>query len=92
MDEKPDLLDRLIGQGVVMDLASPFLVIGTLLGHDGRYIELTDADVHDMRDTRSTRDQYVAILKTTGVRPNRRRTLIPRDQIVSVSALDDVIG
>ena len=92
MSAADSLLDPYVGKGVVMDLASPYLVIGTLVGSNEAFIELVDADVHDLRDTRSTRDQYLAAMKVTGVKPNRRKTLILRDQVVSLAALEDVLG
>jgi len=76
----------------VLDLVSPFVVLGTLAGENGRYIELTDADVHDLRDAKATRERYVVDSLESGVKVNRRRVLIPRDQVVSIAATEDVIG
>jgi hypothetical protein len=86
-----EILQRLKGKPVVLDLASPYLVIGTYVSENERYVLLEDADVHDLRDTRSTRDQYLAVMKSAGLKPNRRKTFIARDQVVSLAALDDVV-
>lgn len=87
-----DPLDRLKGRSVVIDLATPFVVLGTLSGLNHRYLELRDADVHDLRDAQATREFYVVQSKTTGVKVNRKHVLIPRDQVVSVALLDDVVS
>jgi hypothetical protein len=87
-----EITDRLKGRPVVLDLASPYLIVGTFVGENGHYILLEDADVHDLRDTRSTRDQYLAVMKTAGLKPNRKRTFIAREQVVSLAALEDVVG
>ena len=49
-------LQQLIGQVVVLDVQAPFVYVGTLREFDHRYLVLTDADVHDLRDTTTTRD------------------------------------
>lgn len=92
MSDGPGMMQELMGRDVVMDLASPYLVIGTLVGENERYVMLENADVHDLRDTRSTRDQYLAVMRSAGLKPNRRRTYIAREQVVSIAALEDVIG
>ena len=86
-----DALDRLIGREVVLDMASPFVYVGTLAARDQHYLTLTDADVHDLRDTTTTRDAYVIEARRHGVSQNRRTVHVRLDQLVSISALADVI-
>ena len=45
------MLEEMIGQKVVVDLRSPFVCLGTLLRIDAHYLELRNADLHDLRDT-----------------------------------------
>jgi len=90
--EPEDAFGRLRGRRVVLDMVSPFVILGTLAGENGRYIELEDADVHDLRDAKATRERYVVDSLESGVKVNRRRVLIPRDQVVSIAATEDVIG
>ena len=47
--------------------------------------------VHDLRDSTTTRELYVLDSKRHGTRSNRTRVLVRREEIVSLSALDDVI-
>ena len=66
------VLESLIGQVVVLDLESPYVVMGTFRGTEGPYCILEDADMHDLRNTATTRDLYVLDAKRHGVNCNRR--------------------
>lgn len=83
--------EELIGRDVVLDVASPYVYVGTLAGCDDLHFILQNADVHDLRDTNTTREIYVLDSKRHGTRANRRRVLVRREEVVSLSALDDVI-
>ena len=91
IDDSPQL-QTLLGQCVVLDLQAQFVIVGTLTGTDHRYLCLADVDVHDLRDTATTRDLYVLEVRRHGVNPNRRSVLVSRDQVVSLSALSDVMA
>ena len=84
-------LDEFIGREVVFDVAGPYVYVGTLVDVDRRYFILDNADVHDLRDTKTTRELYVLECKRHGIRSNRKRVLVRREEIISLSALDDVI-
>ena len=86
-----EVLQQLSGRPVVLDVVSPYVYVGTLRGWDHRYLILEDADVHDLRDSATTRELYVLDCKRHGVGENRRRVFVSRDAVVSLSALDDVI-
>jgi hypothetical protein len=88
-DDSPEL-EKLIGREVVVDVAAPYVYLGRLTGSDQRHLVLEDADVHDLRDTTTTRDLYVLDSRRHGVSANRRRVLVSRDQVVSISDLGDV--
>ncbi len=92
MDSDNDALGALAGKSVVIDACSQYVFLGTFVGQDHRYVVLEDADVHDLRDTNTTRELYVLEAKQHGVHPNRKRLLVRRDEIVSLSALDDVVS
>lgn len=85
-------LAKMKGRDVVLDLQSTYVVLGKVAGEDHRYLILKDADVHDLRDSTTTRDAYVLEARRHGVQPNRRRVLIRHEEIVSLSALDDVLA
>ncbi len=94
MDDAPisaaGSLDRFYGRVVVLDLESRYVCVGTLAGEDHRYLILKQADLHDLRDTTTTRELYVLDCKRHGVNWNRRQVLIRRDEVVGLSLLDDV--
>jgi hypothetical protein len=85
------MLTDLIGEKVVIDLSSPFVCLGTLTRMDDHFLELKNADFHDLRDTDSTREQYVAASSATGIKRNRKRVYVVRKEIVAVARLADVV-
>jgi small nuclear ribonucleoprotein (snRNP)-like protein len=85
------MLEELIGETVVVDLRSTFVCLGKLQKVDDRYLELHDADLHDLRDTRSTRENYIAASCATGIKRNRRKVLLQLEEMVAISRLNDVV-
>lgn len=85
------MLDEMLGTLVVVDLRSTYVCMGTLQRADEHYLELKNADLHDMRDSDSTRENYVAAAATTGIKRNRKRVLIGRAEIAAISRLEDVV-
>ena len=53
--------------------------------------DLRNADLHDLRDTETNREIYVAESVATGIKRNRKRVLLFRGEIVAVSRLEDVV-
>jgi hypothetical protein len=86
------MLEELIGERVVIDLQSPYVCIGTLLRIDQQFVDLKNADLHDLRDTHTTRELYVEDSRATGIKRNRRRVLVVRNEMVAIARLDDVIA
>ena len=80
----------MIGQKIVVDLRSEYVCMGTLLGVDEHFLELKNADLHDLRDTDTTRELYVIDSRDTGIKRNRKRLLLVRREIVAIALLDDV--
>ena len=85
------MLDEFLERKVVVDLTTTFVCLGKLSRYDDHFLELKNADLHDLRDTDTTRENYVADSIATGVKRNRKRVLIRRDQMVAISLLDDVV-
>ena len=48
------------------------------------------ADLHDHREANSTKEVYALESRQIGVRVNRQRVAIPRQQLVAISLLDDL--
>ena len=85
------MLDEFINHKVVIDLSGPYVCLGTLSRVDELCLELRNADLHDFRDTDTTRENYVAASRTTGIKRNRKRVLLVRAELVAVSRLEDVV-
>jgi small nuclear ribonucleoprotein (snRNP)-like protein len=85
------MLEELIGQKVVVDLRSEYVCLGTLQRADELYLELRNADLHDLRDTQTSRENYVAASRDTGIKRNRKRVLVVRAEIVAIARLEDVV-
>ncbi len=86
-----DWLTAFIGHLVVADLDDHFLVIGTLTHVAPDHLAFANADLHDHREANSTREVYVIESRKIGVRVNRHHVWIPRNRLVAVSRLDDVV-
>ena len=85
------MLDEFLDQKVVLDFRSEFVCLGTLRKVDEHFLELRNADLHDLRDTDTSRENYVAASVATGIKRNRKRILVSRAEVVAVSKLDDVV-
>ncbi|HEX4591444.1 MAG TPA: hypothetical protein VH120_16025 [Gemmataceae bacterium] len=90
-DGPRSLLDDMIGGKVVIDLRSTYVALGTLVGADEHFLELKNADLHDLRDTDTTRENYIAESKATGIKRNRKRVLVLRSDMVAVARLEDFV-
>jgi small nuclear ribonucleoprotein (snRNP)-like protein len=89
--DKAMMLDEFLEQKVVVDLASLFVCLGKLVRYDDHFLELKNADLHDLRDTETTRELYVADSVATGIKRNRKRVFVRRAEVVAISKLEDVV-
>jgi small nuclear ribonucleoprotein (snRNP)-like protein len=89
----PDGADwgRFLGRIVVVDTDSSFLYLGTLKAVSDHFVVLEGVDVHDRRETPTTKEKYVLDAKRYGVRPNLKDVSIRKSVIVSLSRLEDVL-
>jgi hypothetical protein len=84
------MLQEFVNDKVVVDLRSPYVCIGTLVRFDEAWLELRNADLHDFRDTDTSRENYVAESHATGIKRNRKRVLVARSDVVAVARFEDV--
>ena len=84
------MLEEFLNEKVVIDLKSPFVCLGTLVRIENHFLELKGADLHDLRDTDTTRENYVAASERTGIKRNRKKVVLFRDDVVAISRLTDV--
>lgn len=84
-------VEDFIGQQVVVDVESPFVYLGRLHAVHDKTLVLKSADVHDLRDSTTTREVYIRQSRVHGIQPNRKLVHIRLDKVVSISPIDDVI-
>jgi len=82
---------EVIGEKVVIDTNSPYIYLGKIVDCNNWFITLEDVDVHDQKEGRATKEQYINESAKTGIKINRKRVVICKDQIISFSRLDEVI-
>ena len=91
MSEKPPFSDY-VGADVVVDTKIPTVAyLGRLEESANGLLRLSQVDVHDMQETRTTREVYVMESKKYGVKVNRKEVLVRLEEVVSVSRLDDIM-
>ena len=90
--EPPPQVRELVGEEVVLDVASTFVFIGTLkrVGHD--WLVLVEADVHDLRDTQTTREKYLLACREHGISRNRTSVWVAMREVVGISRLSDIVA
>jgi len=86
-DAYRDLYDR----QVVVDVRVPTVYIGRLIEANEHFVTLAEADVHELHESTVTKEVYVMESRRNGVQPNRRVVRIKQDEVLSLSALDDII-
>ncbi len=80
-----------VGQFVVLDMCSPYVILGLLQEARADWLVMGDVDVHDLRDTTTTREKYILDSRMHGIRSNRRRATVRLSDVVSISKLEDVL-
>lgn len=85
-----DLKD-LIGKKVVLDTAGSILYLGLLEAVTAEGFWLSDADVHDRDEGHMTKELYVIEARKQGITASRKRVLVMRSIVMSVSVLDDIV-
>jgi hypothetical protein len=80
-----------VGDNIVVDFRSPMVAIGRLVRAGDDLLEMHDADLHDLRDTDTTRELYVVKAARYGIQANRAVLLVRVDDVLAVARLDDVI-
>lgn len=87
----PHPLEWMRGRLVVLDTGTPIVFIGILEEVAEDVFLLSDADTHDCRDGHATKEHYLVDAAKDGVTVNRRRIIVMRRAIISVSLLEDIV-
>jgi len=75
----------------VLDTRGPLVYLGRLENADEQFFTLVEVDVHDMAEGRTTKEKYVLEARKYGIKKNRAAVIVRRDEVVSLSRLEDVI-
>ena len=86
-----DRLAAWVGKVVVIDCTHPYVAIGTLVRATRDYLELAEADMHDLRDSTTSRENYLVKTARHGVGATRGLLLFRMEHVVGVSPLDEVV-
>ncbi len=84
-------MEEFVGKNVVVDVDSPYVYVGRLHEVRDKTLILRSADVHDLRDSTTTREVYVRDARVHGIQPNRKTVHVRLEKVVSIALLDDVI-
>jgi hypothetical protein len=84
-------VEEFVGKNVVVDVESPYVYVGRLHELRDKTLILRAADVHDLRDSTTTREVYVRDARVHGIQPNRKTVHVRLEKIVSISLLEEVI-
>ena len=83
-------LEKVLKQKIVVDTRSSWIYIGILEQVTSGCVVLSEVDVHDSGELRTTKELYVLDSKNTGIKSNRQLVYVNLDYIVSFSKLEDV--
>lgn len=91
MSTEQEEIAPFVGQDVVLDTRGELLYIGRLAKAGDWFLELADADVHDLAASRTTKELYIMDAAKHGVKKNRKLVHVRKIEVVSMSRLSDVI-
>lgn len=86
-----ETIDSYLQERVVLDMSSLYVCLGKLVRIDAHHYVLEDADFHDLRDSPTTRENYIVAAKLSGIKVNRKQVLIRSNEVVAVSLFKNVI-
>lgn len=83
-------IEKYYGHVLAVDLCDGSVLYGTIKSATHDAIFFMDADLHDMRESNSSKEVYGLETQDIGVRINRKECTIPLDKIISVCLLTDL--
>ena len=85
-----DWLNEFAETIVCVDIGDQFQIFGTLSSFNTQAVTFTQADLHNVTEANSDRDQYASETAEMGVRVNRTALTIPRKRIIAISRLSEI--
>lgn len=87
-----DALHQMLNENVVLDTGTPIIYIGKLVEITDNTFVLSDADMHDCREGHANKEVYLAVAHFEGITVNRRKVVVMRSAVISVSCLADIVA
>lgn len=84
-------LSELIGREVVLDTRAEIVYLGTLKKIGRHFYQLESADVHEMVAGRTSKEIYILESFKHGLKRNRALVYVRKADVLSLSALDDIV-
>jgi small nuclear ribonucleoprotein (snRNP)-like protein len=84
-------LQQFLKKKILLDTRSSWIYIGVLEEVTNHCAVLSEVDVHDGKDSHTSKEVYVLESKVTGIKANRDKVYVNLEYVVSFSALDDII-
>ena len=85
-----DWLESYVDHIVCADLKDGFVIYGTVDSYDAHAITFRDADFHDPREANSSKEVYAIETQSIGVRVNRKRCQVARNNVIAVCLLSEL--
>ena len=76
---------------MIVDTDSQYVYLGRLMSADKDWVVLENVDVHDVGESRITRERYLCECLEFGIKPNRGSVWVLRERVVSISRLEDTM-
>lgn len=86
-----DELAEFLGQDVVLDTRGELLYVGKLAKIGHWFFTLEGADVHDLPNSRTSKEVYLIEAAKYGIKKNRHSVVVRKAEVVSLSLLSQVI-
>lgn len=83
-------IEAMLGEKVVLDTLTRIVYLGTLAEVTDLTYVLKDADLHDCTDGFASKEEYTAAAARGGISVNRKRVVVMRSVVISLSRLEDV--
>ncbi len=84
-------LKEYLNKAVVLDTDSHWLYIGTLKAIEKDCYLMENVDAHDLRETTTSRDNYLIGVKTHGLVINRKMVKVCKEKVMGISELENIL-
>ena len=84
-------LKNYLNKVIVLDTDSRWLYIGTLKAIEEDCYLIEDVDAHDLKETTTSRQNYLIGVKTHGLVFNRKMVRVCKEKVIGISMLEEIL-